>query len=369
MRLRRRSPIKRVFRVASVYMMLVVMMFGVARLLPGRSHVVPVMSPARTQHAPVQSFVKWLTAIYPELPEASLRLGLPRFWYVEDIERTAVRSRSFWGMLGEFVTGVDPDDPTSLVRLHFPAGLGASVSYQTPVPYTPPVPQTPAAEAIVRVPLAAARPAAGSTDSPLVFVYHTHARETYLPEMASSKPLKPEDAHTDDLEISVVRVGRELVDALKELGVPALHSTEVHDREGRLGSYVRSEATLQSVIGRYPSIQILLDVHRDSQLRSHTTLLAQGHTMAKIMVVLGSDNQAWRQNYDFAVSLMNVLETEYAGISRGIFPKPGRFNQHYSPYALLLEFGGVENTLEEALRSARAVAYAIAAVVFAEHNP
>ena len=62
-----------------------------------------------------------------------------------------------------------------------------------------------------------------------------------------------------------------------------------------------------------------------------------------------------------AEKLHYLLEQHYPGLSRGILPQQGAgnngvYNQDISSNALLLEFGGVDNTLEELNASAKALA-------------
>ncbi|MGB9867799.1 MAG: stage II sporulation protein P [Bacillota bacterium] len=191
---------------------------------------------------------------------------------------------------------------------------------------------------------------------PLVAIYHSHAKESFLPEAKPSSG-DPEDAYSNDMSITVMRVGREIAKELqRRYGVASVHSPEVHDSDGKLVAYARSEYTVRKIVKEYPQVKLILDVHRDSQPRSHTSVEVQGKTMARVMVVLGTDNPRWKENLRLAQQFLDLLEQRYPGISLGVYPKPGRFNQHYSPGCLLLEVGGVDNTLEEELATARAIA-------------
>jgi len=166
------------------------------------------------------------------------------------------------------------------------------------------------------------------------------------------------------MRITVVRVGEEMASALRGLGIGVVHSREVHDREGKLGAYVRSLPTAQRMLAENPTIRVLLDIHRDAQRRSETTIEFGGQTLARVMVVLGTDQSLshpnWKENYAFALRLVRAMERRVAGLSSGIFPKMYRYNQHLRPGALLLEVGGVENSLEECLRTARVLARVLA---------
>lgn len=216
--------------------------------------------------------------------------------------------------------------------------------------------------AITRMPPAGSAPA--FPGGPVVGVYHTHAYESFLPELPEANVMRPDDAHSQDLAFTVVRVGREIASTLNtRYGIGAVHSTEAHDREGKLGAYVRSEETVCRVLRDYPSVKVMLDVHRDSQPRERTTVEYRGLTYARVMVVLGTDNPGWKKNEEFAKELLATMEAKCPGISAGTYPKPGRFNQHHCAGGLVLEIGGVENTLEECLRTSRIIAEALASLV------
>ncbi|MGE5542635.1 MAG: stage II sporulation protein P [Bacillota bacterium] len=230
------------------------------------------------------------------------------------------------------------------------------------------VPADPAITAITRMPPAeAVTPWPGG---PAVGIYHTHARESFLPELPDANVMRPDDAHTEDLRYTVVRLGQEIASTLNTThGVGAVHSTVVHDDDGKLGAYIRSEATVSRILQDYPSVGILLDVHRDSQPRELTTVEFGGLTYARVMIVLGTDNPGWKKNEEFARQLLAEMQAKCPGISLGVYPKPGQFNQHYCPGGLVLEVGGVENTLEECLRTSRVIAEGVAGLIQAGKVP
>ena len=69
----------------------------------------------------------------------------------------------------------------------------------------------------------------------------------------------------------------------------------------------------------------------------------------------------YEKNAKLANELHQLLEKKYKGLSRGAFVKnePGSnniYNQNLSENAMLIEFGGVDNTFEELNRSADALA-------------
>lgn len=206
---------------------------------------------------------------------------------------------------------------------------------------------------------------------PVVGIYHTHSMESYLPEIRrrTGKPnLAFDDAHTSELDITVVKLGQILAETLAgKYGIASVHSSAVHDRDGKQGAYTPSLATAKNMLEKYPGIRVLLDIHRDAQPRDLTTAAIGGKEVARIMVVLGTSQNLphpeWRKNYEFAMALARGMERKYPGLSLGVFASPNRYNQHLCPGALLLEVGGVENTLQECASSISMLADVLADLI------
>ncbi|NPV72052.1 MAG: stage II sporulation protein P [Firmicutes bacterium] len=302
----------------------------------------------------------WIDALTRGLCRLSLRICLPWPALLEETGEELPFGGGIQEMLFRLL-GIGGSTPGNLLATGIPVIRHLNVDVyasRAQARARPPGRDLPYTAVITHMPAAGAAP--WLPESPLVAVYHTHARESYLPELPEANVMRPDDAHSDDLSLTVVRVGKEIAVALDSVyGIGSVHSLEMHDNEGKLGAYVKSEATVGGILNEYPTIRLVLDVHRDSQPRERTTVEVKGERLAKVMVVIGTDNPGWKSNHAVATELLKTLETRYPGISAGIYPKPGRFNQQYSPGGLVLEVGGVENTLDECLRTGRAVAWAI----------
>lgn len=244
-------------------------------------------------------------------------------------------------------------------------GVGASAFLKAVIPGIPPYdPVDTADPQPVTVPPPSPTTPAQTASGPFrVLVYHSHAKESFLSELPYAGG-RLDAAFTENPEKTVVKVGEALCAALNAKGIPAVQSRVMHDRLGRLGAYVESAKTIEQMLAKYPSIDVLVDVHRDATRRVESTAVVGGKTVAKLMLVVGTANQLshpnWRQNLDFARKFIGALERSYPGMSLGIVTKDSRYNQHYSPQALLLEVGGPENTMEEAIRSAQIAAEVLA---------
>lgn len=93
-------------------------------------------------------------------------------------------------------------------------------------------------------------------------LFHTHSCESYT--SSEKYPYTPTGTfRTTDLNFSVVRVGDELENYLKQYGYNVVHSREYHDYPSYNGSYTRSLATVENILKTTPS-DIIFDVHRDA---------------------------------------------------------------------------------------------------------
>ncbi|SHM05299.1 stage II sporulation protein P [Caldanaerovirga acetigignens] len=213
-------------------------------------------------------------------------------------------------------------------------------------------------------------PAAGK---PIVLIYHTHTTESYMPSTAYNYQPRDQAFHTNDLRFTVVRVGEVLSSELNKLGVTVLHDKTVHDVPTYMYSYSNSLKTLEKVLKENPSIQVVLDIHRDAPVsdpqkaREMTTVKIENKYYSRIMFVVGTDktfpHPHWKENYKFALLLQKKLEELYPGITREIDLRQERFNQHVSKKALLVEIGSHGNTMEESMESARVLAKALSEVL------
>lgn len=214
--------------------------------------------------------------------------------------------------------------------------------------------------------------------SPVVALVHTHTSESYLPAVeALAKARDPWadtsrlEAFTTDRTANMLRVGEELARYLSAVhGLTVVQSRRVHDaREDgfRLGAYERSLETMTAILRRYPSVKLLLDIHRDAPGRETTTTYVGGVPTANICIIVGTDkllpNAHWKANYELARRLVRAMAETYPGLSRGILVRDERYNQHVMAGTLLIEIGGQENTLEEVFAAVRCLGDALADLV------
>lgn len=113
-------------------------------------------------------------------------------------------------------------------------------------------------------------------------------------------------------------------------------------------SYQASRYYMDIVVNKYPSIKYFIDIHRDSATIKKTLYEYDKKRYARIMFVVGMNHPNSDKNLEFVTKLNNMINEKYKGLSRGIYKRnDAKFNQDISSTAILIELGGVDNTLEE----------------------
>lgn len=201
-------------------------------------------------------------------------------------------------------------------------------------------------------------------EEPTVLILHTHTTESYTKtgqdyrETASWRTLAE--------DYNMLSVGQLVVEVLAEYGITTLQDRSLHDYPSYNGSYTDARKSIREYLEEYPSIALVLDLHRDAsegsggQLR--TAASVEGQTAAQLMLVLGTNHEDYEENLSLALKLHAQLESQCPGITRPLQLRAARFNQDLSPGALLVEVGAAGNTHAEALLAARELAKAVAAL-------
>lgn len=209
------------------------------------------------------------------------------------------------------------------------------------------------------------------TEDPSVLILHTHATESYT--QAEERYTESSAYRTTDIDYNMVSIGTYLQQLLKEGGITAIHDTALHDYPSYSGSYVHARSAMEDYLTRYPSIRLVLDLHRDAletpggQLR--TLVPDSSPPCAQLMLVLGTNaagqsHDHWKENLSLGLKLQTQLERQMPGITRPLQLRSQRFNQDLSNGALLVEIGAAGNTRQEALAAAEQLAQGILALRF-----
>jgi stage II sporulation protein P len=197
----------------------------------------------------------------------------------------------------------------------------------------------------------------------VVFLYATHTTESYLPALKGAT--SPDQAYSWKLNMS--DVAEKLKEELEKRGVGAeVSNTNIQKERTAEGleyyqSYDVSHDVVATALKQEPSLQLVFDIHRDSQGRNKTTATINGKKYARTFFIIGNGNPHYRKNKLMATKLHDMLEKEYPGLSRGVEGKGvdegnGVYNQDLSNHALLIEIGGIDNTMDEVSRTVDALA-------------
>ena len=212
-----------------------------------------------------------------------------------------------------------------------------------------------AAEAAQPLPFAIEKNSA----APQVLIMHTHATEDY--RLSAGLWFTPGDgARSTDRSINMCAVGRVMADTLNAAGICTLHDETLNDYPSYTGSYENSRAVVQRYLAQYPSIKVVLDVHRDAietegGSRMAPVCTVDGRQAAQVMIICGCDNggsvrlPGWRQNLRFAAAWERSMEGMYPGFTRPVLFSYRFYNQDLTTGSLLIEIGGHGNNLNEAL--------------------
>lgn len=187
-----------------------------------------------------------------------------------------------------------------------------------------------------------------TNDKPQILIYHTHSREAY----ADSRKGKVSD--------TVVGMGNYLKQILEErYGYNVIHDTTSYDNtnEDYLKCYNRAQVGLTKILEKYPSIEVMIDLHRDAG--ENKTVLIEGEETAKIMLFNGLsrdlngpltslDNPNLQGNLAFSLQLQLKSMDMYPGLFNKIFLREYRYNLHFRPKSLLVELGTEKNTVQAA---------------------
>ena len=198
-------------------------------------------------------------------------------------------------------------------------------------------------------------------DEPQILIIHTHASEAYT-QAGLDRYSASDVSRTEDTQFNIVRIGDELTEILTEAGLHVIHDRGIYDYPSYTGSYTRSGAAIAQYLETFPSIRIVLDIHRDALgsdgVVYKTMAEEEGVVASQVMMLVGTDESGlehpgWRGNLALALYLQNAVNSAFPTLMRPVDLVPQRYNQHLTPGSLILEVGSSGNTLREALAAIR----------------
>lgn len=187
-------------------------------------------------------------------------------------------------------------------------------------------------------------------DQPQILIYHTHSQEMYA------------DSDPNDVMTGVMGAGEYLKQLLEGYGFSVIHHMGQYDVGDRDHAYSNAEDAIAQILEENPSIEVVIDLHRDSVER-HMVRNVNGVEMAPVMFfnglsytnALGNitylDNPNLKGNLAFSLQMQIAAEEYYPNLTRPIYLKGYRYNMHFREKTLLVELGSYTNTQGEIYQS------------------
>ncbi len=208
-----------------------------------------------------------------------------------------------------------------------------------------------------------------SQQGPLVYIYHSHNRESFRPELNSKDAAEPFDESKN-----ITLVGNRLKNSLIEKNINTIHEdtdfATILEEKGLFekDSYLLSRESLKKALMKNENLEIVIDIHRDTLPRKDNTIVLDGKEHAKIALYLSRESKYHKENSAFAEAIQKKMEQRYPGLSRGVILKDSapvsvNYNQDLIGESVLMTIGGVDSTLEEEYRTADILAEIIEEII------
>ena len=191
-----------------------------------------------------------------------------------------------------------------------------------------------------------------NVDKPIVYLYNTHQSEEY--------------SNSNNLEYNVKPTVMTASYILREMLNKNNINTIVEENDvleflktnnwNYAASYKVSRMLMEDIKEKEPTLKYYIDLHRDSVSRKVSTITINNKSYAKLLFILGLENNNYLENLKFIEKINNEIDKKYPGLSRGIYKKQGPgvngvYNQDFSQNTILIEVGGQDNTIDEVYNS------------------
>lgn len=194
---------------------------------------------------------------------------------------------------------------------------------------------------------------------PQILIIHTHSSEAYT--MDDFDRYEASDtSRTQDVNYNVIRVGDALTEALQGYGLEVIHDRDIYDYPSYTGSYTRCGEAITQYLASYPSIAVVIDLHRDAigsgDVVYKTVAEDEDTPCAQTMFVVGTnasglEHPNWEENLKLALYLQASVHLKHPTLQRAVKLVQERYNQQLTTGSLILEVGSNGNTLQEALNA------------------
>ena len=189
-----------------------------------------------------------------------------------------------------------------------------------------------------------------------VGMYHTHNDECYF---------TPDGTDSVYGEGGIHDVGAKLKQNLNTLGITVEYSQNLHLPHNS-GAYTRSQVTAKALLNK--GVDAIFDIHRDSTPRKEYLTTVNGTQMSKVRMVIGSANQNYEENKNFAYSIKSYADKVYPGLIKDIYMGGGNYNQQLTGLAMLFEMGCENIEKDLVLKSCEPLSKTIDIVLYGSNN-
>lgn len=211
------------------------------------------------------------------------------------------------------------------------------------------------------------------SNGPQVLIVHTHTTESYMSEDRNYYT-DADYSRSTDAALNMTAIGEIFAKQLTDAGVETVHDKTVHDYPSYTGSYSRSAETVKAALQKYPTIKVVVDIHRDAIMANDTDKTKpvaeiNNKKAAQVMLVMGCQDknvtgfENWRENFRLAIKYQQIMEVMYPGLARPLVLAAKKYNENLTTGSMLLEVGTDANSFEEAKRSAEYAGTALAALL------
>ena len=165
-----------------------------------------------------------------------------------------------------------------------------------------------------------------------------------------------------------------------QYGYNVLHHKGQYDVKTRDNAYSKALPEIQKILEENPTIQVVIDLHRDGIDESAGKLVMDldGRPTARFMFFNGLSyvndlgsidylyNPYLEENMAFSFQMQLAACEYYPGLTRRIYLKGYRYNMHLAEKYLLIELGAQNNTVEEARNACYPIAHLLDVVLSGE---
>lgn len=201
----------------------------------------------------------------------------------------------------------------------------------------------------------------GNNKKPQILIYHTHSQEEFSNSNGNEST-------------TIIGVGDRLARILEDqFGYNVIHDKSTYDIvDGKLDrneAYDQSRVGVKKILDKYPSISLILDIHRDG-VNEDTRLVTEinGKKTAQVMFFNGMSRFKTTGNIDYlynpylyenlALSLQMKVNAEayYPGFARHNYVNAYKYNLDLCKQSMLIEVGAQTNTYQEVRNAAEPLA-------------